>query len=164
MSLSISTRRHLGSDDETAATSEIYDADFPPRESVREIHSHGRTFGRSFQSAGIYQSSKLLFPPFSVIVASPHLVHRRPFAVSRPPSIRPLFPSPKRVPRLFPPKICAIQIKRRRLRSAYQCCFYRIGARQTSARFTLLPPPFFRTIVFYPWDRHRPYPCCRRRN
>lgn len=87
---------------------------------------------------------------FSVIVASPHLVHRRPFAVSRPPSIRPLFPSPKRVPRLFlPPKICTIQIKRRRLRSAYQCCFYRIGARQTSARFTLLPPPFFFELLCF---------------
>lgn len=25
-------------------------------------------------------------------------------------------------------------------------------------------PFFFPTIVFYPWERHRPYPCCRRRN
>lgn len=96
--LPISTRCHFGSDDETATISKIYDADFPLRESIREIHSHGQTPGRSFQSAGIYQSSKLLFSPFSVIVASPLPVRRRPFAVSRPPSTHPLFPSsPKRV-------------------------------------------------------------------
>lgn len=90
--LSISTRRHFESDDETATTSKIYDADFPPAR-IRTWNSFARAdTGGSFQSAGIYQSSKLLFPPFSVIVASPLPVRRRPFAVSRPPSIRSLFP------------------------------------------------------------------------
>lgn len=47
--------------------------------------------------------------------------------------------SPIHIHHTFPhnPRKCIKQIKRCRLRSAYQCCFYRIGARQTSA-------PFFR--------------------
>lgn len=96
--LSISTRCHLASDDETVAISEIYGADFPPRESAREIHSREQTSGRSFQSAGIYQSSKLLFSPFSVIVASPLPVRRCPFTVSRPPSTHTRFFPPLSVP------------------------------------------------------------------
>jgi len=146
-----------------AATGKIYDANFPPREFVREIHSRWQTFGARF-SIGWHLSiiEILVFPPFSTVIgASPF--RQSPFCCL-PTSVNPpAFPaSPKHV--LPAPENASSQIKRRRLRSAYQCCFYRIGARQTSARSSFLFRPFFQTIVFHSWNRHRPYPCRRRRN
>lgn len=117
----------------------------PSRESVREIHSHGQTstqfsIGWHLSIIGtlVFSFFRYRLYPFLFIGAlwlSPDLRQLTRF-----------FPSLSVFP--TPPKICTIQIKRRRLRSAYQCCFYRIGARQTSARFTLLPPLFSELLCF----------------
>lgn len=163
--LSISTRRHVGSDDETATTSKIYDAYFPPRESVREIDSHGQTSTRSFQSAGIYQSSKLLFPPFFQL-SSPLPFPFAGCALSQSPDLRQtrFFPSLSVSPTL--PE--NMRHTNKTTQAAQRISMLFLSYRRATNERTVSPffrPLFFPAIVFYPWDRHRrPYPRCKRRN
>jgi len=94
--LSVSTWRHLESDDETATTNKIYDVDFRRANPYVKFIRTGR-HRRSFQSVGIYQSSKLLFSPFSVIASIPFLFIGALWLSPRPPSTHSFFPFPKRV-------------------------------------------------------------------
>lgn len=90
---SISTRHHFRSDDETATFSKIYDADFPLRESVREIHSHEQTSTQFSIGWHLSIIETLVFSFFSYRRLSP-FHSSAPFrCLSRPSSIHRFFPS-----------------------------------------------------------------------
>lgn len=158
-------RRHFRSDDETAAAGKMYDAELSAARNpyVKFIRA-GRHSARGFQSAGIYQSSKLSFflPFFSAVIdASPF--RRSPFCcVSRPPST---LPRPLSIPSHSLRK-CMVTNKNDAVSAQRISMLFLSYRRATNERAVCSSsaPFFFQTIVFHSWNRHRPYACRRRRN
>lgn len=142
---------HFRSDDETATISKIYDADFPLRESVREIHSHGQTSTQFSIGWHLSIIETLVFSFFSYRRFSP-FHSSAPFrCLSRPSSIHPLFPFPKRVPE-------NMHHTNKTTQAAQRISMPFLSYRRATNERTVHPSsaPFFPTIVFYPWDRAPP--------
>lgn len=144
----------------TATTNKIYDANFPSRESVREIHSRGQTSAR-FSIGWHLSIIETLFPPlFRYRRPSPSLAPPEPFrCLSRPPPtarfslLLLLLPFPPRrvsFPKHIPRK-CSKQIKR--LLDARRISMLFLSYQRATNERAVRPssvPLFSRTILLYP--------------
>lgn len=147
--LSISTRCHFGSDDETTTTSKIYDADFPPRESARKIHSRGQTPAQFSIDWHLSIIETLVSSFFRYRRFSPS----RPSAPFRclPTSVNPpAFPSPISVSPTPPPFPENMPHTNKTTQAAQRISMPFLSYRRATNERTVHPPsaPFFRLLCF----------------
>lgn len=159
LTLSISTWRHFRSDDETATTDKMYDANFSRRANsyVKFIHA---VFTIAWHLS-IIDTYILSLSPSLFFLSSRY---RR--SLSRPSSILSHFLSPQIHTSTTSPQPSKMYQTNKTTQTAQRISMLFLSYRRATNERTAHPSsaPFFQTIVFYPWNRHHPYPCRRRRN
>lgn len=129
---------------------------FASREFVREIHS--RSFYNRLASINHrYIHSLPLSSSFLLVIGALYPDLRQFSRISSPPK------STRPPPRPQPSKMHQTN---KTTQTAQRISMLFLSYRRATNERTAHPSsaPFFQTIVFYPWNRHHPYPCRRRRN